>query len=401
MLSVEIEKGFKDKYNQLFRESQNKFKEEQERLEKEKNDLLRQKQEHEARVQQQVAEALQQQRLQLESELKKKIDEEQNERIKLIEKELLEKSEQVKEMNRTKAEFERLKREKDELALRLEADMQRRLNEELELRSQSIRKTENEKHELHIKELVKQLEDQKKLTEEMKRKQEQGSMQLQGEVMELAIEAWLQQQFPLDTIEEIGKGVRGGDCIQIVNTRQVQNCGMIYYESKRAKNFDQEWIQKLKQDIRERGAHIGVLVTQTYPRGVERMCQIDGIWVCSYEEFKGLCAILRESVIQVHMAHAAQENRGDKMAMLYDFLTGNEFRMQVGAIVDGFTQMQIDLIKEKNAMNKIWKAREKQIERVLLNTTEMYGSIKGIAGSAVQSIQSLELPEADENELLD
>lgn len=400
ILAAEIEKGFREKYNQLYKQELTKFKEWQAQLEKQQNELIRQQQEHERLVQNKVAEMLNQQRLQLEAELKQKLNNEQQERVRLIEKELQEKSEQVKAMMRTQAEYEKLKREKEELALRLEAEMQKKLNEELERQLQNIRKAESEKYELQIKEMEKKLEDQRKLTEEMKRKQEQGSMQLQGEVMELAIEHWLQQQFPLDTIEEIGKGVRGGDCIQIVNTREFQNCGIIYYESKRAKNFDNDWIEKLKQDVRDRGAHIGVLVTQTYPRGVERMTQIDGIWVCSYEEFKGLCMVLRESIIQLRAATAAQENRGDKMAMLYDFLTGNEFRRQVEAIVEGFSQMQMDLIKEKNAMMKIWKAREKQIEKVLLNTTQMYGAIKGIAGSAIQPIQSLELPEANDNELL-
>ncbi|HLV62423.1 DUF2130 domain-containing protein [Galbibacter sp.] len=277
-----------------------------------------------------------------------------------------------------------------------EAEAQKKLNETLLTDKEKIRKAEEEKNELKFKELQKQLEDQKKLTEEMKRKQEQGSMQMQGEVQELAIEEWLASQFPLDTIEEIKKGARGGDCIQIVNTRTRQNCGKIYYESKRTKDFQPTWIEKFKADMREKGADIGVLVTEAMPSDFDRMGLRDGVWICSYEEFKGLCTVLRESVVQLSLAVSSQENKGDKMHMLYDYLTSNTFRMQVEAIVEGFSQMKSDLESEKRSMQRIWKQREKQIEKVITNTIDMYGSIKGIAGNAIQSVKALELTDGEE-----
>ena len=229
----------------------------------------------------------------------------------------------------------------------------------------------------------------------MKRKQEQGSMQMQGEVQELAIEEWLAAQFPLDTIEEIKKGARGGDCIQVVNTRSRQNCGKIYYESKRTKDFQPSWIEKFKADMREKGADIGVLVTEAMPSDFDRMGIKDGIWICTYEEFKGLCAVLRESMLQISLAVSSQENKGDKMHMLYDYLTSNTFRMQVEAIVEGFSTMKNDLESEKRSMQRIWKQREKQIDKVTTNTIDMYGSIKGIAGNAIQSVRALELTGSD------
>jgi hypothetical protein len=279
----------------------------------------------------------------------------------------------------------------------IEAEAQKQLNATLVLERDKIRKQEEEKNELKIKEYQKQSDDQKKLIEEMKRKQEQGSMQLQGEVQELAIEEWLSAQFPLDTIEEIKKGARGGDCVQIVNTRNQQNCGTIYYESKRTKDFSATWLEKFKTDIRERNANIGVLVTEAMPTGMERMGLKEGIWICTFEEFKGLSGVLRESIIQLSNALSSQENKGDKMHMLYDYLTSNAFRLQVEAIVEGFTTMRADLEKEKNAMSRMWKQREKQIEKVTQNTIEMYGSIRGIAGSAVQEVKLLNL---DTDELL-
>mgnify|MGYP001549751926 CR=1 FL=1 len=268
----------------------------------------------------------------------------------------------------------------------------------LEEARSEVQKAAEEKYALRLREKDKMLEDQKKLVAEMQRKAEQGSMQLQGEVQELAIEDWLREQFPLDTIEEIKKGARGGDCLQHIHTRSRQQCGIVYYESKRTKAFQSGWIEKFKNDIRERGADTGVLVTEAMPSDMDRMGYRDGIWICSFEEFKGLCVVLRESLIQLSNAITVQENKGDKMGMLYDFLTSNEFRLQIEAIVEGFVQMQGDLESEKRSMQGIWKKREKQIEKVLLNTNFMYSSIRGIAGNAIQPVPLLELPEGDEDD---
>lgn len=332
---------------------------------------------------------------QAESELKirARLQEEQSEQFKLMQQELNEKSEQLKELNRSKAEIARLMREREELKEVALAEAQLQLNQALTTEKDKIRKSEEEKNELRIRELQKKLEDQMKLTEEMRRKQEQGSMQMQGEVQELAIEEWLMTHFPLDTIDEIKKGARGGDCIQVVHTRSKQNCGRIYYESKRTKDFQTGWIEKFKADMREKEADIGVLVTEAMPQSMDRVGQIDGVWVCTYEEFKGLAAVLRESVILVSTALSSQENKGDKMVMLYDYLSSTTFRMQVEAIVEGFSSLKIALESEKRSMQRIWKEREKQIDKVTTNTIDMYGSIKGIAGSAIQSVKALELPE--------
>ena len=182
------------------------------------------------------------------------------------------------------------------------------------------------------------------------------------------------------------------------NTRTKQNCGTIYFESKRTKDYQKSWIEKFKNDIREKGANIGVLVTDVMPSDMERMGLKEGIWICTYEEFKGLCFVLRESIVQLSNALVSQENKGDKMSMLYDFLTSNEFRLQIEGIVEGFTQMKEDLESEKRAMQRIWKTREKQIEKVVANTINMYGSIKGIAGKAIGTVKALELPEDEKLE---
>jgi hypothetical protein len=400
ILSHQLEEQIQKKYHAQLADSQKEIKTKELQLATEKAQFEEKKLRENELFQDRVDSKLKEERKVIEEKLKIKLQADQADQFKSLQDELNQKSEQVKELNASKAEIERLKREKDEVKSQVEAEAQKQLTVAIQSERDKIKKSEEEKTELVILELKKQLEDQKRLTEEMKRKQEQGSMQLQGEVQELAIEDWLSTSFPLDTIDEIKKGVRGGDCIQIVNTREIQNCGTIYYESKRTKDFQPSWIQKFKADIREKGANIGVLVTDVMPSDMQRMGLKDGIWICTFEEFKGLANVLRESIIQLSNAIISQENRGDKMHLLYDFLTSNQFRMQVEAIVEGFSQLKNDLETEKRSMQRIWKQREKQIEKVITNTIDMYGSIRGIAGNAVQAVRTLELmsPEFEEEE---
>ncbi len=399
ILAHQLEEQIKQKYQAQLSVQRDEFS-------KKQRDLLADKEAFEAKklrenelFQEKVDVKIKQEKALIEQKLKQQLVLEQQDQFQLLQKELNEKSEQIKELNLTKAEIEKLKREKSELKEAIEAESQLKLNQLILEEKEKIRKIEEDKNELRVKELLKQLEDQKKLTEEMKRKQEQGSMQLQGEVQELAIEEWLAAQFPLDTIDEIKKGARGGDCIQTVHTRQQQNCGTIYYESKRTKDFQPSWIEKFKADIREKSADIGVLVTDVLPSDMARMGLKDGIWICTFEEFKGLCTVLRETLIRLNTSLVSQENKGDKMHLLYDFLTSNTFRMQVEAIVEGFSQMKADLETEKRSMQRIWKQREKQIEKVIVNTIDMYGSVRGIAGNAVQAVKALELESDDFDEL--
>jgi hypothetical protein len=401
ILYHQVDEQLKKKYQDELKREKQKIESRSSELELQREALEEEKSKQAEILAQQVNEKLKEKEAALSKKLKKAAEAEQEGALAILREELDEKSKKVQELNKASAELEKLKREKDELEEKLKAEAEKQLNERIAAERQKISKEEGDKNELKLRELEKLLTDQKKLTEEMKRKQEQGSMQTQGEVQELVIEEWLAEKFPLDTIQEIKKGERGADCLQIVHTRSRQNCGSIYYESKRTKNFQPSWIEKFKADIRERGASIGVLVTEVMPPDMERLGLKDGIWVCSYDEFKGLCTVLRESVIRISSAIATQENKGDKMGMLYDFLTSNEFQMQIEAIVEGFTQMKSDLESEQRSMRGIWKKREKQIEKVLLNTTGMYGSIKGIAGNAVQAIPLLELPDEDNTDLLE
>jgi hypothetical protein len=270
----------------------------------------------------------------------------------------------------------------------LELSVQRKLQEERVKLSEELRKLEEQKtapreneYQLRLRELEKQLDDQKKLAEEMKRKAEQGSMQLQGEVQELILEEMLKSAFPFDLVSEVGKGIRGADCTLTIRNNLGQECGRIIFESKRTKHFDKNWIEKLKADMRSTSADIGVIVTQALPEQVSSFAQLDGIWICSFTDVLSLVHVLRDGILKIFMAAKTHENKGDKMHMLYGYLTSNEFSEQWKAIREGFQAMNQSIQREREAMEKLWKMRQKQLEKVLLNAAHIKGSIEGIAGN--------------------
>ena len=337
LLYQQLDEQLQKKYQQQQLQSQKHLDAAQQNVDQQKKAIAQQRREYADKLTAELDTAMKQESQTLRKKLKSQLETEQAGQMQLLQTELNEQSAKLKVFNQAQAEIAKLKREKNELKELAELDAQRRMTKELASEKAKIQRTVEARAELEIsesREVIEQLTEQLKIAQ---RKAEQGSMQLQGEVQELAIESWLAAEFPLDDIQEIKKGARGADCLQVVNTRSQQNCGSIYYESKRAKNFMPAWIEKFKADIRDKNAHIGVLVTETMPADMQRFGLKDGVWVCSFDEFKGLSAVLRESMIQLNQAMSTQENRGDKMAMLYDYLTGNEFRFQIEAIVDGFT----------------------------------------------------------------
>ena len=340
----------------------------------------------------------------LEENLRKSIASDYETKLQMLEGSAKDNAEKLKLAREKELQF--LKREESLLLKEqeMELSLQRKMQEQRTELVEQIRKQEAEKnsikdteHQLRLKELEKQLDDQKKLAEEMKRKAEQGSMQLQGEVQELILEELLRSNFPFDLIEEVGKGVRGADCVQVVRNQFGQECGKIIYESKRTKDFGGDWIEKLKKDMRSMGVDVAVIVSQCYPKGMDCFGQRDGVWICSFEEVNAVAYVLRDGILRLSSAMKSQENRGDKMHMLYDYLTGAEFSEQWKAIREGFMSMKLSIQRERDAMERLWKAREKQLEKVLLNATHIRGSIEGIAGS--DSIQ-LSLTDDDEEQLL-
>ncbi len=319
-------------------------------------------------------------------------------RLKALEEE--NKARREENLKLQKMEVELLKRETQlkEEQERMQIEIDKRLFEKQSTIEAKVRAAEAEKSELRFKEYEKKLQDQRKLVEEMKRRAEQGSMQMQGEVQELALEEFLKRHFPFDQIAQVPKGVRGADVIQTVVDLRQRECGKIIFESKRTKAFSNDWISKLKVDQIEQHAELAVIVTEAMPSGMTRFGEKEGVWICSFPEVKSLAFVLREILLRTQSVQVAQENKGDKMEMIYRYLTGVEFKQSVEAIVDGFSELRTELDREKNAMQRLWKTREKQIEKIINNTIDMYGSVKGIAGSSIENIPSLELPQPKQDE---
>lgn len=392
VLYHDLETKMKKEFEQERVKHRQEYKNAMNALKQKENAFQKEQEAQEEKLQEEIKKRIKVEKTNLETKIKNEVAKEQQDAILKLKQEIAQKSEQVKELNASKIEIEKLKREKEEATQIATLKAEQTLNKTLEEERIKIQKLADEQGEIKLKQKEEQINQIKKQLEDAKRKSEQGSQQSQGEAGELIIEEWLKITYPLDEIEEIKKGQRGGDCLQNVNTREMVNCGTIYYESKITKEFQSNWIEKFKADIREKGADVGVLVTSAMPKDMQSMGLIDGVWVCGFSEFKGLSAVLREGVIKVANALKSNENQGDKMSLLYSYLTSNEFKMQIEAIVEGFTGMQSDLDSEKRAMARIWKQREKQIAKVLDNTTALYGSIKGIAGNAIAHIDSLELP---------
>lgn len=324
----------------------------------------------------------------LEDNLRKTISQDFENQLVLLKNSAAETEEKLKLSRQKELEFLQREKQLHQKEEEMELAVQRKLQEQRNELTDQIRKQEAERHsikdteyQLKVKELEKQLDDQKKLADEMKRKAEQGSMQLQGEAQELILEELLRNYFPFDIISEVGKGVRGADCVQTVRNQFGQECGRIIYESKRTNAFSADWIEKLKKDMRSMGVDVAVIVTQCYPKGMDCFGERDGVWICSFDEVKAVSYILRDGVMKLSNLAKSQDNRGDKMHLLYDYLTSSEFSEQWKAIREGYMSMRQSIQRERDAMEKLWKAREKQLDKVLLSAAHIRGSIEGIAGS--------------------
>ena len=370
-----------------------------------KENSLKQK-ETELKQQQTDIDSLVAQKLKTETEkaamtLKSQFEQQYEQQIKTLSDETVAANKEISDLKNAKIENEQLKRKLKDQEQDLALVYEQKLTEKLKQEGEVIQKRESERVELKLKERDELIGSLTKQVDEMKRKAEQGSMQMQGEVQELAIEEILRNLFPVDLIEEVGKAIKGADTIHTVRNRIGVDCGKILYESKRTKTFVQDWIPKLKADALTVKADLLVIITEALPDGIEKIGQKDGVWICTFKDFKGMVIVLRESLVKISEAYSSQINKGEKMQMLYDYLTSNEFMFQVSAIVEGFSDLQDSYLREKRAMERIWKEREKQLEKVLLNTNHFIGSIKGIAGTSIPQLKEIDkhedTPQLSEN----
>jgi hypothetical protein len=289
-----------------------------------------------------------------------------------------------------------LRQEKNSLEARareLDLEVARRLDAEKRQVEEALRRAFAEQHELKLREKERLIEDLRRALAELKCKSEQGSQERQGEVLEIDIQAGLERRFPQDIIAPVPKGTRGADLLQEVREAG-RACGSIVWETKNTKHWQPSWVDKLKQDQRAAGASLAVLVSAALPEGIAEFGRIEGVWVTSLRVWPGLAVALREQLMQVARAHAAADGRQEKMDCLYHYLAGDEFRSRVEAIVEAFVALQGGLNRERTAMARIWKEREKQIERALSAAAGMYGEVRGILGATLPAIAALELEPA-------
>lgn len=294
------------------------------------------------------------------------------------------------EAQKVQADLLRKQRELDDAKRELELTVEKRVQEGLATTREQAKKEAEDGLRLKVLEKEQTISSMQKQIEELKRKAEQGSQQLQGEVQELELEALLREKFPWDTIEPVPKGEHGGDALQRVVGPQGQPCGTIIWESKRTKNWSDGWLAKLRDDQRVAKSDIAVIVSQSLPKDVETFGLVENVWVTHTKTVLPLALALRQTLIEVASTRQASEGQQTKTEMIYQYLTGPRFRHRVEAIVEAFSTMKEDLDKERKAITKQWAKREEQIERVMQATAGMYGDLQGIAGKTIQEIEGLE-----------
>jgi hypothetical protein len=418
VLSADVEQKIKKQYEKKLQESllqvdveRKKLAEQEEEFEKKRknqNELFRQQLEKEKqKLETQASANKQKMEMELQQQLRKSIGQDYENQLRMLKQSEEEKDEKLRLAQQKELEFLKKEQVLKNKEQELELQLQKQLMQERQLIQEQVRKDEaqrlalkEEEHLFKMKDMQMQLEEQKKLIEEMKRRAEQGSMQRQGEVQELLLEEMLKDHFPFDIIGEVGKGVEGADCIQTVRNHLGHDCGKIIFESKRTKTFNNAWIEKLKADMRSKGADVAILVTQTYPKDYKCFGEMDGVWICSFSEVLALTTAMRHTIIRIAETKKGEENKGEKMQLLYDYLTGTEFRQQMETIVEGFLSMKTSIDRERMQMEKLWKEREKQLHKVLMSTSGLFGSIKGIAGASIGNIPLLEGSYEEEDQQL-
>ncbi len=384
-LTNQIEQSMKFKYEA---EALAKDKEIQERLEEVKQQTKELEAKHQA-IDEQVAEQVKAECKKIAEQEKAKILAEQAEETKALEEDLAEQKTKVREANKKELELRKQQEKLEEEREALELTVQRKIDEERKKVAEEASRKAVEKEQLKMLEKDNQLAAMKKQIDELKRKAEVGSQEAQGEALEGALQDVLQQTFPIDAFEEVKKGTRGADIIQRVHNRSGKECGTILWESKNTKDFQKPWIEKLKKDQQDANASVAVIMSVTLPKQIDSFGVYEGVWVSDYKSVIGLATALRHGLVEVARQKIVTAGRDSVKDVIYEYVTGNEFAMHIKAVVNAFGLMQEQLGKERRAMEKIWKAREKQIATVLDNVVGIRGSIEGLVG------EQKSLPEID------
>ena len=350
----------------------------------------------ETSIDQLVSEKLKSEKSKLETEVAKKVRADYSTEVEKLRKELEEKQVKANKATELLLELEKIKRERKEREDAIKLDYEKELSADRLKIETAVVEREAERTEMKIAERDKQLNDLRKQLDEMKRKAEQGSMQTQGEVQELALEELLSELFKFDTIQEVPKGQNGADTVQVVRTQYGKECGIIAYESKRTKNFSEGWIGKLKDDMREHGANHGILVTDAMPKDMSTFGMRNGIWICTLKDVAGLAAAIRQICITEANIKTSEVNRTEKIQALYNYLMSSEFKQRVEAIIETAGELRENIDKQRKSMLASWKKQENSVDQMSFLMTDVVGSIDGISGNALGPIRGLELEEGSE-----
>lgn len=394
VLAADIEKKLQHQYQHKLKDALEKIEDSERKLELEKLSF-EEKKKNENEI---FLKKMQLERVKIENEtqekLTKSITNDFENRLQILQQEKESNEEKLKESRKKELEFLQKEQQLRNKEADLEIILQKKLQEERYTLGEQIRKQEIEKNALKeseqimkMRELEEKLKTQIDRTDEMKRKLEQGSMQLQGEVQEQALEEMLATTFPFDIISEVGKGVRGADCIQTVRNHIGQECGKIIYESKRTEAFTTEWIEKLKKDMLAQAADIAVIVTKTMPKDLQQFGEKNGVYICTFAEASSLAKVLRNAIIKISESRTSQENKGEKMVAMYNYLTSQEFIGNMNAMREGFSGLRSLMQKEREDFEKNFKKKEKQIELIIQNSLYISGSVEGIAGHDLINMQ--------------
>lgn len=309
---------------------------------------------------------------------------------------LKERDVKLAEAQQVQADLIRKQRDLDDAKRELELTVEKRVQDNLlEVRDKAKKEAEDSLN-LKVMEKDQTIASMQRTIAELKHKSEQGSQQLQGEVLELELENILRTKFPFDSIEPVPKGEFGGDVLQVVFSPNGQRSGAILWESKRTKNWSDSWLAKLREDQRTAKAEIAILVSQVLPKGTDTFEIVDGVWVTKPKTVLPVATVLRDALLQIGMARQSMEGQQTKTEMVYQYLTGPRFRLRVEAIVEAFSSMKSDLDRERRAIMKQWSKREEQIERVMGATVGMWGDFQGIVGQSLHEIKGLEFDALDD-----
>ena len=383
VLFHQVQEQLKKEYDAKAAAKDQEYQAKEMKLQQAQNSLIKAQEAMQEQVDTTVNARLSEQKSKLEASLRAQIDMDKNEQVKALENELNQKSEQVKEFNKTKAMVSQLQREKDELKEFIEAESELKFNAMLVQEKEKIRATESEKNKLDVQKRDKLIDDLTKRLEDAQKRLEQGSNKLQGEVKEIELRDYLKQAFPIDAIDDVKNGVRGADVIQVVKNNIGLPIGTILYERKQTLNFSEGWISKLNDDGRTSKVDVCVLVTRAMPKDNNETHLRDGVWVCTFDDLPLLTILLRDGLTKQSAALVVQENKGDKMTMLYDYLLSNDFKNHILGILDAFKKMDKAVRKEKEDMVKRLAEREAHIWQAKNSILSFWGRVDGIASDGL------------------